>query len=312
MFRLMPDLSDDLLLRLYHKGAHVNWTSDDIDWSAPLELSDRESEALARVLSPVYLGEQSAMLGASNVLPQLAMAGESTGQLYLSTFLLDEARHFEALTRLYRRLQHDPVSIRKLPAMLRYHHRLRQGDRVDWVFGILVSDLFAKQFYQLFSKTRQDALFGDMSQRILVDESRHQAFCDEYLSRAMPHLSPERRKALRDMRDELLKIMQDMQDALGVDAEVLGFSGDDMLGRVANDISVHARRIGLDGPDGDPGSGGDPAHGRPPVDLASRRARRDGERDGVQQVREDPCDGCTTCALAAICQSRIVRSATAR
>ena len=311
MFRLMPDLSDDLLLRLYHKGAHIDWTSEDIDWQAPLELSDRESEALARVLSPVYLGEQSAMLGAANVLPQLAMAGESTGQLYLSTFLLDEARHFEALTRLYRRLQHDPVAIRKLPAMLRYHHRLRQGDRVDWVFGILVSDLFAKQFYQLFSKTRQDVLFGDMSQRILIDESRHQAFCDEYLSRAMPRLSPERRAALREMRDELLRIMHDMQDALGKDAEVLGFSGDDMLARVAQDVEAHCRRIGLDG--GPDGGGNGTSAGRPPVDLAERRAmRQEGEAEGPLQSLEDPCAGCSTCALAAICESRLVRRAAAR
>ncbi|MDA8345527.1 MAG: hypothetical protein M0Z66_08585 [Thermaerobacter sp.] len=312
MFRLMPDLSDDLLLRLYHKGAHVGWTSDDIDWQAPVELSDRESEALARVLSPVYLGEQSAMLGAANVLPQLALAGEATGQLYLSTFLLDEARHFEVLTRLYHRLQHDPIAIRKLPAMLRYHHRLRQGDRVDWVFGILVSDLFAKQFYQLFSKTRQDALFGDMSQRILIDESRHQAFCDEYLSRALPKLSPQRRTALRDMRDELLRIMQEMQDALGADAEVLGFSGDDMLARVAHDIEMHSRRIGLDGgPDGG-GSGTDPSRDPDPVDLAARRAQREKSQSEPLQSAKDDCDGCGTCALAAICESRIVRRAVGR
>ena len=312
MFRLMPDLSDDLLMRLYHKGAHINWTSDDIDWHEPVELSDRESQALARVLSPVYLGEQSAMLGAANVLPQLAMAGESNGQLYLSTFLLDEARHFEALTRLYRRLQHDPVAVRKLPAMLRYHNRLRQGDRVDWVFGILVSDLFAKQFYQYFSKTRQDALFGDMSQRILVDESRHQAFCDEYLSRAMPRLSPERRAALRQMRDDLLQIMEDMQGALGEDAEVLGFSGHDMLSRVAHDVEMHCRRIGLDGPDGG-GSGGKAPSLNGPVDLSARRAEKGkAQRHGPLQSAEDACAGCTACPIAAICESRIVRRAATR
>ncbi len=311
MLRLFPDLSDDLLKRLYHKGAHVHWTSEDIDWDAPVALDGRGSLALARVLSPVYLGEQSAMLGAANVLPQLAMAGESTAQLYLTTFIGDEARHFEVLTRLYHRLGHQPVSIRALPAMLRYHHRLRQGDRVDWVWGILISDLFAKNFYQMFAHQQENLLFGAMSQRILVDESRHQAFCDHYLTNLMPHLGPERRKALRTMRDELLAIMEDMQAVLGDDAEALGFSGQEMLDRVMADVTVHARRIGLD--DDPPPTGGRAHPDGETVDLAARRRQR------AQEAAERPsqsatvrdCD-CTVCPIAAICQSRIVRRAAAR
>ncbi len=311
MLRLFPDLSEDLLLRLYHKGAHVHWTSEDIDWDAPVALDERGSLALARVLSPVYLGEQSAMLGAANVLPQLAMAGESTAQLYLTTFLGDEARHFEVLTRLYQRLGHQPVSIRALPAMLRYHHRLRQGDRVDWVWGILISDLFAKHFYQLFAHSQENLLFGTMSQRILVDESRHQAFCDHYLTKVMPHLGQERRKALRSMRDELLSTMEDMQAVLGEDAEVLGFSGQDMVDLVALDVRVHAQRIGLDQEppptDGVPGSFGKP------VDLAERRrlkAEEDTNRPQQMGPAQD-CD-CSLCPIAALCSSLVVRRAAAR
>ena len=311
MLRLFPDLSDDLLKRLYHKGAHAHWTSEDIDWDAPVSLDDRGGLALARVLSPVYLGEQSAMIGAANVLPQLAMAGEATAQLYLTTFIGDEARHFEVLTRLYHRLGHEPVSIRALPAMLRYHHRLRQGDRVDWVWGILISDLFAKNFYQMFAHEQQNQLFGTMSQRILVDESRHQAFCDHYLTQVMPHLGPERRKALRTMRDELLDIMEDMQTVLGEDAEVLGFHGQDMLDRVMADVAVHAHRIGLN--DEPPPSGGRPRPRRDAVDLAARRKLKaqEGAQGPLQSLETQACD-CGVCPIAAICQSRIVRRAVAR
>jgi len=310
MLRLFPDLSDDLLMRLYHKGAHVRWTSEDIDWEAPVSLGEREALALARVLSPVYLGEQSAMLGAANVLPQLALAGESTAQLYLTTFIGDEARHFEVLTRLYHRLGHEPVSIRALPAMLRYHHRLRQGDRVDWVWGILISDLFAKHFYQTFSHAQQNLLFGMMSQRILVDESRHQAFCDHYLQNVMPHLAPQRRKALRTMRDELLAIMEDMQAVLGEDAEALGFSGQEMLDRVMADVAVHAGRIGLDDPPPD-GRGQRPA--QTAVDLAARRQRRSEERASrpLQSAATDAC-ACDACPIAVLCSSHIVRRAASR
>ena len=35
------------------------------------------------------------MVGASTILPQLMAAGETTAQLYLTSFMMDEARHFE-------------------------------------------------------------------------------------------------------------------------------------------------------------------------------------------------------------------------
>src|SRR5207302_7674389 len=52
--RLLPDLEPDLLLGLFHKGAKVQWTSEDLDWAPEMRLSDRQREALARLLTPVY------------------------------------------------------------------------------------------------------------------------------------------------------------------------------------------------------------------------------------------------------------------
>src|SRR6266852_4783191 len=117
--RVFPDLSDDLLLNLFHKGARAQWTSRDLDWSAPTSLSPRQRLALARLLTPVYFGEQTAMAGASSILPRVMAAGEATAQLYLASFIMDEARHFETLTRLYRDLGHDPLGIREIPQLLR-------------------------------------------------------------------------------------------------------------------------------------------------------------------------------------------------
>src|SRR5947209_5538091 len=108
MTRVFPDLADDLLLNLFHKGARAQWTSRDLDWSTETALTPRQRLALARLLTPVYFGEQTAMAGASHILPQLMAAGETTAQLYLASFIMDEARHFETLTRLYRALGHDP------------------------------------------------------------------------------------------------------------------------------------------------------------------------------------------------------------
>src|SRR5256885_15354976 len=90
--RIFPDLPEDLLLNLFHRGARVQWTSADLDWAPPMRLTGRQGEALARLLTPVYFGEQTAMLGASGILPQVAGAGETSAQLYLTSFLMDEAR----------------------------------------------------------------------------------------------------------------------------------------------------------------------------------------------------------------------------
>ncbi len=93
---------------------------------------------------------------------------------------------------------HDPLGIREIPELLRYHHRIRQGDRADWVWGILFSDVIAKHFYRAFgsNQTQQDPLFGNLSTRILQDESRHLAFAEHYLKRNVLKMEPARRRAL--------------------------------------------------------------------------------------------------------------------
>ncbi|HEY4025874.1 MAG TPA: diiron oxygenase [Candidatus Dormibacteraeota bacterium] len=253
--RLLPDLEEDLLLNLFHKGAKVQWTSEDLEWAPPLRLSDRQRLALARLLTPVYFGEQTAMLGASGILPEVFAARETTMQLYLSSFMMDEARHFEALTRLYHKLGHDPIGLRQMPELLRYHHRIRQGDRADWVWGILFSDVIAKHFYRSFGVAQADPLFGAMSQRILLDESRHLAFADHYLRRNVPLMSPARRQALIDMRDDLYRLLSSMTERVRSDGDAFGVDGDDYLGRVWTDVESFGRRIGLVDSDDEPPAG---------------------------------------------------------
>jgi len=259
--RVFPDLSDDLLLNLFHKGAKAQWTSRDLDWSAPTSLSPRKRLALARLLTPVYFGEQTAMAGASAILPKVMAAGEATAQLYLASFIMDEARHFETLTRLYRALGHDPLGISEIPELLRYHHRIRPGDRADWVWGILFSDVIAKHFYRAFgsNQAQQDPLFGNLSTRILQDESRHLAFAEHYLKRNVLKMEPARRRGLISMRDDLFRILQPMTERVRADAAAFDVDADDYLGWVWADVEAFGKRIGLvDGDDGPPEGGESP------------------------------------------------------
>jgi len=300
--RIFPDLEEDLLLNLFHKAAKVQWTSRDLDWSAEMPMTPRQKEGLAHMLTPVYLGEQTAMVGAASILPQLMEAGETTAQLYLASFLMDEARHFEALTRLYKTLGYHPVGLRQLPEMLRYHHRLRTGDRVDWVWGILISDLFAKLFYQWWSDAQGEALFGRMSARIIVDESRHQAFAEHYLRRNIPKMDASRRHGLVDMRDELYRIMQAMNDRLRADCEAVGFDGDAFLVRLWGELETFSARIGLSG-GGPPGEAPEAPRERAP-ERASDEKPESPEPRTTLHLGGLSLPRCFGCLLTMICHPR--------
>lgn len=304
MIKIFPQFEEDLLIRLFHKGVKAQWTVSDVEWEQPLLMEDDQSRALAHMLTPVYLGEQSAMIGASVVLPQMAMAGETTSQIYLSSFLMDEARHFEVLTHLYKRLEEDPLNVRQMPAMLRYHNRLRKGDRIDWVWGILISDIFAKNFYQIFSRSQPEALFGNLSGRILQDESRHQAFAEHYLKKAVPTLDEGRLQDLVRMKDDLLSIMDNMYDHLMDDAKRLNIDGRIFLDELRAEIEHKAQRIGL-------------SDTRRDDDDNSVKRVFQGIGDGVKTAAQDlstkfqalKASRCDTCFVALLCQTRLIHTA---
>jgi hypothetical protein len=298
--RVLPDLEDDLLVELFHKGAKAQWTSRDLDWEPTLQLAPNEQAALARLLTPVYFGEQTAMAGASRTLPELMYAGETTAQVYLSSFIMDEARHFEALTRLYRKLRCDPLGLRELPELLRYFHRLRQGDRLDWAWGILFTDVNAKHFFRALGHLRGDPLLGLLSTQILRDESRHLAFAEHYLRRNLARTDSARRRALLDTRDDLFRLLQSMTERVRADTETLGLDADSYLDNVWTDIEKFGHRIGLTAST-DPPPPGDSSHRLSPV--------RGVEPPTLAQPRTPPTESlptCFGCLLTLLCQRLVL------
>jgi hypothetical protein len=304
--RVFPDLSEDLLLNLFHKGAKAQWTSRDLDWATGPRLTDRQRLALARLLTPVYFGEQTAMAGASSILPKVMAAGEATAQLYLASFIMDEARHFETLTRLYRALGHDPLGIREIPELLRYHHRIRQGDRADWVWGILFSDVIAKHFYRAFGLAQSDPLFGSLSTRILRDESRHLAFAEHYLRRAVATMEVGRKRAMVEMRDDLFRILQAMTERVRSDAAVFDVDADEYLSWVWTDVEAFGNRIGfVDGRMDPPADGGDAGDGRPADGERVRLVRTPHLRPLPQGEEVQSVARCFGCLLTLLCGRRL-------
>lgn len=251
MIRVFPQVNDTKLMELFRKGVEGQWSAAVIDWEYPLLLDPHEKLALAHVLTPVYLGEQTAMVGASSVLPQFFSAGQTEAQLYLATFLLDEARHFETLTRFYNKIGLRPLEVRDLKEMFRYQARLfKSRDKVEWLWGILLSDILARHFYSILVKAHPGSLFAQIASRIILDEARHLAFAELYLKTALtrePGLGPSFLK----MRDELLFLMRAMYAALKEKANLVGIDGTLLFAAVADDIEKKVRRLQIAEPEQD-------------------------------------------------------------
>ncbi len=245
MIRVFPKLENKKLMDLFHKGVEGQWSAAHVSWDTPIQLDRHERAALGAFLSPVYLGEQTAMVGAGQVIPQFFSAHETEAQLYLSTFLLDEARHFEILTRFYTEMDVRPLRLRDLKDMLRYHLRLyKSGDPYDWQWGILMSDVVAKYFYGHIIKANPDSLFSEIARRILRDEARHLAFSELFLSTAVRE-NLELRPRFLKMRDELLFLIQSMCNALKADGELIGVDSGDMFGAIAEEVEKKGDRLRL-------------------------------------------------------------------
>lgn len=243
--RVFPRVENTKLMALYQKGVEGQWSPAQIDWECPLQLTRQEQQALAHVLTPVYFGEHTAMVGAGAVMPQFFAAHHTEAQLYLATFMLDEARHFETLTRLYQKMDLRPLEGRDLKDMFRYQARLfKSRDKVEWLWGILLSDILAQHFYGTLIKAHPHSLLACIARRIMRDEARHLAFAEWYLKAALarqPALAPTFLK----MRDELLFLVQAIYAAVKEKANFIGLDGSLLFAAVSRDIEKKVQRLRL-------------------------------------------------------------------
>jgi hypothetical protein len=245
VIRVFPRIQNNKLMELFRKGVEGQWSAALIDWDHPIQLDLHERCALARVLTPVYLGEQTAMVGASSVIPQFFAAHQTEAQLYLSTFLLDEARHFETLTRFYQKIDMRPLEVRDLKEIFRYQARLfRSKDKVEWLWGILVSDILARHFYSTLVKAHPGSLFAQIGGRILLDEARHLAFAELFL-KEMVMQQPNLGSVFLKMRDDLLFLMRAIYRALKDEANLVGIDGTQLFAAVSDDIEKKVQRLQL-------------------------------------------------------------------
>ncbi len=182
LYKVLPDLSRKNHMAIWQKALRQQWSAEDLDWSRPQRItSPRLKDQMARVLTPVLMGEQAALYSVSGLIPILGLNGEVESQFYLTTWAVDEARHTELFARYYGRLEREPLSIRRFRSGYLFQSQIVSTEPSEWLAGVLVSEVLAKLLLEDFKNLDLDSLLSDICDGILKDEARHLGFNQIYM-----------------------------------------------------------------------------------------------------------------------------------
>ncbi len=182
IYKVLPDLSKRRHMSLWHKALRAQWSAEDLNWSQPHRMtSDATKAGLARVLTPILMGEQSALYSVSGLIPILGQNSEVESQFYLTTWAVDEARHTELFTRFYKRIEKEPLPIRRFPSGYMFQSAIVSQEPAEWLAGVLISEVLAKLAMEEFKRIDVDPVLSEIARGILEDEARHLAFNHIYL-----------------------------------------------------------------------------------------------------------------------------------
>jgi hypothetical protein len=182
IYKVLPDLKKKRQMHLWHTALRSQWSAADLDWEKPHRITSRRfKDQLARILTPVLMGEQAALYSVSGLIPVLGHRFEVESQFYLTTWAVDEARHTELFTRFFGRLDREPMSIRRFPSGYLFQSQIVSKDPAEWLAGVLVSEVLAKLILEEFKRIDIDPVLSDVADGILLDEARHLGFNHIYL-----------------------------------------------------------------------------------------------------------------------------------
>lgn len=181
-YKVLPNLDRSKQLNLWHKALRSQWSAADLDWSRPQRITSRRlKDQLARFLTPVLMGEQAALYSVSDMIPRMGQRGEFEGQLYLTTWAVDEGRHTELFARFFHRIDREPLSIRRFPSGYLFQSQIVSTDPMQWLSGVLVSEVLAKLVMRELERLDLDPILSELAHGILKDEARHLGFNHIYV-----------------------------------------------------------------------------------------------------------------------------------
>lgn len=245
VYKVLPDLSKTRHMKIWHKALRSQWSAVDLDWSKSQRIqSPRLKDQLGRLLTPILMGEQAALYSVSGLIPVLGSRSEVESQLYLTTWAVDEGRHTELFTRFYHRLEREPLSIRHFPAGYLFQSRIVSKDPAEWLAGVLVSEVLAKQIMEEFVRLDLDPLLSEIADGILVDEARHLGFNHVYLEDRFGNLFRENAEVgrsssvqLRARLHDVLILVPPVFKALDTELREIGIDVEGVLHRLTEEAT---------------------------------------------------------------------------
>jgi len=218
--------------------------------------SDTTKSGLARILTPILMGEQSALYSVSGLIPILGQTSEVESQFYLTTWAVDEARHTELFTRFYQRIGKEPMPIRRFPSGYLFQSAIVSNEPAEWLAGVLVSECLAKLAMEEFKRLDLDPILSEIARGVLDDESRHLAFNHIYLEdrffqafKDSSTLGEQFGARLRQRLQTVLSSVPAIFDALDTDLKLLGIDRESLYDRLCKDSMQRLERSVKSGAD---------------------------------------------------------------
>ena len=240
IYKVLPDLKKERQLKIWHKALRSQWSAADLKWDTPQRITNRRlKDQMGRILTPVLMGEQAALYSVSGLIPILGKMSEVESQFYLTTWAVDEARHTELFAMYYRRLDREPMPIRRFPSGYLFQSQIVSDEPAEWLSGVLVSEVIAKKLMEEFRRLDLDPLLTDISDGILIDEARHLGFNHIYLEDRFGGLykrSEEEAQAFSDQLhrrlDKVFAHFKPMLDALATELDEVGIDRVELFDKV--------------------------------------------------------------------------------
>jgi ribonucleoside-diphosphate reductase beta chain len=259
-------------MRLWHKAKRLGiWDPRDIDFAQDIrdwqEMTDRQRIGLARQSALFLAGEESVTLDLLPLILVVAHEGRIEEEMYLTSFLWEEAKHVEAFRRFFDEVAHDHSDLshyhgpsyrrifyEELPAAM--NRLLSDASPVAQVraavtYNLIVEGVLAETGYYGYMRTltEQGTMPGVRQLVGLVkrDESRHIAFAIYFLSRLMAEHGEGVWEALQARMNELLPltlgVVNDSYDAWGDEPPPFDLPRDEVLAYAMTQFQKRLQRI---------------------------------------------------------------------
>ena len=143
-----------------------------VDWSVPVREDPEYADAIAAMIAFLAPGEKAAVHGASMISTKVQ---SEEAKFYFVEQALEEAKHFDALRRIYGKITGKPLGEPSASIRLLYSFGVVDPDDVAFMMGSIniIGEHLANQIFHRINHVAKDETVRKVLALIGKDESRH-------------------------------------------------------------------------------------------------------------------------------------------